>query len=198
MGLEPHRSEDTQQWIPSGAAAAEVTDIDRARALTEEFRANRITIYEIARRVCGEDSAADVTQEVFLRVWKHPEQFDASRGSMRSYLLTVSRGVAIDFLRRDTARRIRDDRLISQNRETHLDIGQRLARKEAITRVAKALDQLSHSERDAIVAAFYEDITYREVAVQLGVPEGTVKSRIRHGLQKLRTELQDLRHDPAV
>ena len=117
---------------------------------------------------------------------------------MRSYLLTVSRGVAIDFLRRDTARRIRDDRLISQNRETHLDVGQRLARKEAITRVAQALDQLSHSERDAIVAAFYEDITYREVAVQLGVPEGTVKSRIRHGLQKLRTELQDLRHDPAV
>jgi RNA polymerase sigma-70 factor (ECF subfamily) len=162
-----------------------------AAELTEAFRENRRLIYDIARRICGDDSAADVTQEVFLRLWRRPEMFDPDRGTMRRYLVTLSRGVAIDFLRRETARKRRDDRG-SRGGEVDADVSVRAVREEAVGRVVIALASLSQLERDAIVTAFYEDLSYREVASRLGLPEGTVKSRIRLGLQKMRCELHDL------
>ncbi len=168
---------------------------DLTAALTDTFRANRQAIYGLARRICGDDAAADVTQEVFLRVWKRPDLFDADRGSMRQYLLTLTRGVSIDHLRREVARRARDLRQILTETNPSGDSSQGILDGESATRVMSALGELTHSERDAIVAAFYDDMTYREVASRLGIPEGTAKSRIRLGLRKLRGELRDLGND---
>ncbi|MEO7399116.1 MAG: sigma-70 family RNA polymerase sigma factor [Ilumatobacteraceae bacterium] len=164
-------------------------------ALTEAFRQNRTAIYAVARRICGEDAAADVTQEVFLRVWKNFAKFDADRGSIRQYLLTIARGVSIDHLRRDASRRTRDRVDVSLDRQPTVDGIQRLLERHDAARVASALALLSPNERNAIVAAFFEEMSYREVALRLGIPEGTAKSRIRLGLQKLRGELRDLRDD---
>ncbi len=162
-------------------------------ALTEAFRCNRTAIYALARRICGDDAAADVTQEVFLRVWRRPELFDASRGSMRQYLLTLARGVSIDHLRRDVARRARDMREMLTEGLANPDGMQRTIERESAQRVVSALGGLNSPEREAIIAAFYDDMSYRDVAFRLGIPEGTAKSRIRLGLQKMRSELDDLR-----
>ncbi|MEO7397497.1 MAG: sigma-70 family RNA polymerase sigma factor [Ilumatobacteraceae bacterium] len=166
-------------------------------ALTEEFRQSRTTIYGIARRICGEDAAADVTQEVFLRVWRNCDRFEMQVGSIRPYLLTVARGVSIDHLRREIARRVRDDRSASGTAESPIDGIQLAIERERGVRLAAALCVLSNVERDAIRAAFFDDMTYREVAARFGIPEGTAKSRIRLGLRKLRLALRDLGRDNA-
>jgi len=174
-------------------------EIDRSRELTEAFRINRKAIYTLARRICGGDAAADVTQEVFLRAWKWPDRFDAARGSIRQYLLVLARGVSIDHLRRETAGRARELRAVRSDRSRSSDGSLQILDAESATRLASALAALTDSEREAIVSAFFGDASYREVASRLGIPEGTVKSRIRLGLRKLRVELRDLfdESDPA-
>ena len=156
-------------------------------------------IYAIARRICGEAAAADVTQEVFVRVWTNGHLFDETRGNLRQYLCTVARGVAIDHLRRQAAQLQRDDRhALARTGETW-DALRGLIDAETAERVRRALGRLHSTERDVIMAAFYRDMTYREVAIRLGIAEGTAKSRIRTALLKLRVELADLveteRHD---
>lgn len=167
-------------------------DADRSAALTEAFRSNRAAIYAVARRLCGSDLAPDVTQEVFLRVWRNPSAFDASRGPISQYLLMVTRAVSIDHLRRDASRRARDTREVTVDRRPAVDTSERIIAAADRDRISDALAGLSGVEREAIIGAFYDHLTYRQVSVQLGVPEGTVKSRIRHALQKLRFELTDL------
>lgn len=153
------------------------------------FRDHRSVIYGIARRFCGDDAAADVTQEVFLRVWNNPMAFDAARGNLRQYMSTIARGIAIDHLRRRTSRRDRDIRHASREVDVDHDLTHRLIDSEIADRVRVALERLHSNERHAIMMAFFGDMTYREVALRLGVAEGTAKSRIRSGLSKLRDEL---------
>ncbi|MEO6125264.1 MAG: sigma-70 family RNA polymerase sigma factor [Ilumatobacteraceae bacterium] len=162
--------------------------------ISEVFREHRTFVHSIASRYCNEQAAADVTQDVFVRFWNHPERFDENRGSIRQYLATLTRGVAIDYLRRESARRIREERTHdSSDAEDHDDSrnSARLITNETTARVTAALALLGDDEREAIVAAFYNDVSYRQVGVMLGVAEGTIKSRIRLGLKKLRVDLVD-------
>lgn len=157
--------------------------------IVSAFRENRITIYAIARRYCGDDAAADVTQEVFLRVWNNPNGFDAVRGNLRQYMLTMARGIAIDHLRRQSSRRRRDVRHAAGEQDIEQDLARPLIDSEVAERVHRALEQLHANERQPILMAYFGEMTYREVAIRLGVAEGTAKSRIRSGLTKLRLEL---------
>jgi len=157
--------------------------------IVEAFRESRSAIYGIARRYCGDDAAADVTQDVFLRVWNNPTAFDAARGNLGQYMCTLARGIAIDHLRRRTSRQNRDVRHASSAPAADSDLAHRLIDSEAADRVRQALGHLQSGERHAIMMAFFGEMTYREVAIRLGVAEGTAKSRIRAGLAKLREEL---------
>ena len=134
--------------------------------------------------------ASDVAQEVFLRFWLHPERFDPSRGSLRTYLLTVGRSVAIDAARSDAARRRPRGGGDTAGGAPPGSIDDGLLSDEAAERVRSALLRLPRLERDAIATAFYGGCSYRAAAVVLGESEGTVKSRIRAGLHRLR-ELLD-------
>lgn len=148
-------------------------------------------VRSVASNVCGLQDAHDVTQEVFLRLWSNPERFDAGRGSMHAYLTTMTRSAAIDRLRTDNARHARE-------RSQHAPLavseptGDRLDCAAAAERVRQALGRLNAGESDAIIAAFFGEHSYQDVALLLGIPEGTAKSRIRSGLKKLRVELSDL------
>ena len=146
----------------------------------------------IAGLSCGPEDAQDVAQEVFLRIWCDPDRFDGGRGSMRAYLATMTRGAAIDRLRSDGARRARESRQDVPT-EASEPSGDRLDGEMVAERVRQALAQLTPGESDAITAAFFGENTYRDVAILLEIPEGTVKSRIRSGLKKLQVELKDLR-----
>jgi RNA polymerase sigma-70 factor (ECF subfamily) len=173
--------------VPPTGIAARSEDAE----LVVAFRENRHAMYRIARRICGDDGAPDVVQEVFLRVWRS-RAFDESRGTMRSYLLTITRGVALDMVRHRAAAQ-RRDRSSSRGATVASDeTGLLVLRNEEKGLVGAALDLLSGNEREVIVAAFFGGLTYREIADELSLPEGTVKSRIRVAMTKLRYHLREV------
>jgi len=128
-------------------------------------------------------------QEVFLRLWRNPERYDASRGTLRSYLLIDANARAIELIRSDTARRGREDRTTRLARPAPVDVEREVWDAALADHLSEALDSLSEGERDAIELAYFGDHTYREVALILGQPEGTIKARIRSGLMRLRDRL---------
>lgn len=160
-------------------------------ALTEVYRRHGGAVFGLALRLLRDRSLAeDVVQTVFIRFWDHPDGFDAERGVLRSYLLAQTHGRSVDLVRSESARHRREDRA------GRLDVGPRrddlerevldLAAAEQVKDVVSALPE---SERRAIELAYFEGHTYKEVAVALDQPEGTVKSRIRSGLRRMQTEL---------
>ncbi len=162
----------------------------RHDALAEVYRRHAGAVFGLARRLLSDTALAEeVVQEVFLRLWNAPDRFDAARGTLRSYLLAQTHGRAVDLLRSEGARRNREDRDARATVDAGYDIEREVADWATAGTVRRALDALPSAERHAIELAYFGGLTYREVAVRLGEPEGTVKSRIRSGLKRLRTEL---------
>ncbi|MEJ7584258.1 MAG: sigma-70 family RNA polymerase sigma factor [Acidimicrobiales bacterium] len=164
----------------------ECSACDLPTAFSVAYRRHSGAVHGLARRTCGDKSADDVTSEVFLRLWTHPEKFDASRGSLRSFLLTIGRHIAIDVIRSESSRRAREDRSGSGSDASPIEVDHELLQDEWSAHVAEALNDLPIREREAIATAFYGQCTYKEAALVLGEPEGTIKSRIRAGLSRLR------------
>ncbi len=159
-------------------------------ALAEAYRRHAGAVYALAQRVLREASVAeDVVQEVFLRLWDHPEKFDAERGSLRSYLLAQAHGRAVDALRSDTSRRRREERDARDAATAGYDLELEVWDLTVADQVKEAVAGLPEVERRAIELAYFGGHTYREVADLLQQPEGTVKSRIRAGLKRMRTSL---------
>jgi RNA polymerase sigma-70 factor, ECF subfamily len=159
-------------------------------ALAEAFRRHAGAVYALAQRVSGDGSLAEeVVQEVFLRLWGTPERFDPARGSLRSYLLAQAHGRSVDLLRSDTSRRRREERDAARSAEAGYDLEHEVWDLAVADNIQAVVRHLPPDERRAIELAYFGGHTYREVAAMLGQPEGTVKSRIRSGLKRLRTEL---------
>jgi RNA polymerase sigma-70 factor (ECF subfamily) len=165
-------------------------------ALSTHYREHGGAVRHVATRICGSELAADVTQEVFSQLWRNPGAFDPTRGTMRTFLVTAARHRAIDLLRAERSRRVREVRSHPVP-PAPSDVDHGHLRNEVADRVHAALWALPPLERDAIIAAFYGECTSREVALALGAPEGTIKSRIRSGLQRLRMPLGDLAASPT-
>jgi RNA polymerase sigma-70 factor (ECF subfamily) len=159
-------------------------------ALAEVYRRHGGAVFGLARRVLSNESEAqDVTQDVFLRLWNHPDRFDAARGSLRSFLLTQSHGKAVDAIRSLNARRSREVRDGQLTARAAYDINNEAWDLALSDQVNRALDALPEHERKVIELAYFEGKTYVEVARALGQPEGTVKSRIRQGMRRMRSAL---------
>ena len=131
-------------------------------------------------------------QEVFLRLWQTPEKFDPGRGSLRSYLLAQTHGRSVDILRSETSRRRREEREVRQTAESGYDIEREVMDLTVADQVKDVMDRLPVDERRAIELAYFGGHTYRQVAALLDQPEGTVKSRIRSGLRRMRDGLADV------
>jgi RNA polymerase sigma-70 factor, ECF subfamily len=161
-------------------------------ALAELFRRHAGAVFGLARRVLGDAGRAEeIVQEVFVRLWNQPERFDPERGSLRSFLLAQSHGRAVDVLRSDSSRREREESDARKAAEAGYDVEREVWDLAVAESVRKAVHTLPEDERRAIELAYFGGRTYREVAVALGAPEGTVKSRIRSGLKRLRISLAD-------
>jgi len=158
-------------------------------ALAEAYRRHGGAVFGLARRLLGDELAKDIAQEVFLRLWNQPERFDAERGSLRSYLLAHAHGRAVDVLRSETARQRREEREAQSAVEGHYDLEREVGDFAVAGQIREAVAGLPENERRAITLAYLGGHTYREVAGLLGEPEGTVKSRIRSGLRRLRAPL---------
>jgi RNA polymerase sigma-70 factor (ECF subfamily) len=156
-------------------------------AMAELYSRHATAVFDFARCTLGQRPLAEeVVQDVFVQLWRRPERFDPQRGSLRSYLLTLAHGRSVDVIRSETARRRRDERegrgraVVAES----YDVGWAEADE-----VHDALAELSPEQRQAIGLAYFLGYSYREVAARLGVPEGTVKNRIRTGLGCLRARL---------
>ena len=131
------------------------------------------------------DVAEDVVQDVFLRFWYNPARFDSGRGSLRGYLIMETRSRALDHYRSETALRRRQDRWSHELRSEAPVEHQVLGQLDAGA-IRAMLTALPANERIAIELAFFGANTYRQIAQLLDEPEGTIKSRIRAGLRRLR------------
>lgn len=160
-------------------------------ALAEAYRRHGGAVESLARRVLGTAEAAeDITQEVFTRLWERPERFDSSRGSLRSFLLATAHSRAVDHLRSQSARYAREKRDARMVASEGYDIERHAWDLHVNDQVKRAVGALPETERTAIELAYFGGHTYREVAGLLGEPEGTIKSRIRSGLGRLRNALE--------
>lgn len=161
-------------------------------ALAEAYRRHGGAVHALARRLLGSDSAADdVTQEVFVGLWDKPERFDSDRGSLRSFLLALTHRRAVDQLRSQSARSAREERSARQIAADGYDLERHVWDLHLDEQVRQAVATLPPRERQPIELAYFAGHTYREVATLLGEAEGTVKSRIRSGLLRLRQAFEE-------
>jgi RNA polymerase sigma-70 factor (ECF subfamily) len=158
-------------------------------------------VYSVALRVVADPHVAeDVTQDVFLRVWRRPEQFDLNRGKFVTWLLSVTRNRSIDE-RRSQGRRLRREALPAASDEEDVlpstddrdDPALATVLADERRAVRKALEVLPPEQKLAIQLAYFGGLTQQEIADRLGQPLGTVKTRIRLGMQKMRVALEERR-----
>ena len=160
-------------------------------ALAEAFDRLGPAVYGAALRVLGEWTAAqDVAQDVFVELWAHPGRYDPAAGSLRTYLTVLARHRAVDLVRselRRIARQERNERLTPQPEPR--SPGDEVAAAEAAGVVRAAVRLLPDSQRQVVELAYFRGMSYREVAQEVGIPEGTAKSRLRLALAKLESVL---------
>ncbi len=174
--------------------AALVVSIGRwnEAALAEAHRRHGGAVLGLARRVIRSQQAAEeIAQEVFVDLWRNPERFDAQRGTLRSFLLARTHGKSVDLVRSETSRRAREDRTARETATAGYDLEHQVWDLAVADAVRDALDELPADVRRPIELAYFGGHTYKEVAVMLDTPEGTVKSRIRSGLGRLRAVLAE-------
>jgi RNA polymerase sigma factor (sigma-70 family) len=167
------------------------------RSSVEFVRRYQRRVFGLAYSMIGDsDAAQDVAQEAMLRVWRHSQVFDARRGSVTTWVLSITRNLAIDFLRLRRATPTDPEQFgrlglvsLSQSPED------RAVSSSAIPKIRAALAELPSDQRRALVLAAIYGKTAVEISEEESIPLGTAKTRIRAGLSKLRVALAEERVD---
>jgi RNA polymerase sigma-70 factor (ECF subfamily) len=190
---EPRRVSENSR---DGALAARLVSGDEA-ALREVYREHVAAVNGLAVRVLSNEALAEeVVQDVFVRLWEHPERFDPSRGRLRAFLLAMTHSRAVERVRREESLRRRHAAAQREPVDVADDPARVTESREVEQAVRSALAELPDVQRVPIEMAYFDGLSYRQVAVELGEAEGTVKYRIRVGMQKLRAALQTTRATP--
>ncbi|MEY2435386.1 MAG: hypothetical protein QOF97_222 [Acidimicrobiaceae bacterium] len=158
------------------------------RALRDAYERYAGLVFGLARKVLGDDALAeDVTQEVFVYLWEQPQRFDPLRGSFRSWLGLLAHRRSVDKVRAEVRRSRGESRGEPAGTVTKIEaeVDDELAGVWVASKVRDAIDQLPPEQRDAVVLAYFGGRSYRQVAIELAIPEGTAKSRLRLALAKL-------------
>jgi RNA polymerase sigma-70 factor (ECF subfamily) len=160
-------------------------------------RAHRLVFTLAMRMIANRETAEEVTLDVFHDVWRRASSYDEAGGTVLGWIMNQARSRSIDRLRfEQRKKRVRPgtgDEVAPVSAAHPADV---LARQQQSQAVVRALDMLTREERRAIETAFFSELTYAEVAAQLNQPLGTIKTRIRSGLHKLREALAEEGHRP--
>jgi RNA polymerase sigma factor (sigma-70 family) len=156
-------------------------------ALAEVYDQFAPTVFGVAMRVTTDRHAAeDVTQEVLLDLWRRPGRFDPERGALRPWLATIAHNRSVDWIRHERGARGRDRSNLERALADHVpDVDDDVQAWMTAQRVRQAVSALPEVEQLPIRLAYFSGRSYRQVAADLDVPEGTIKSRIRSGLRRL-------------
>ena len=171
----------------------------RESDLAAFYDATRELVYGFALRIVRDRSIAEeVTLDVYLQIWRQAASYRPERGSPETWLLTIARTRSIDRLRSTRARRRREEPLDGRL-EAGIDRpgqseepGRRIEEAERRESVAAALRKLPSAQRQAVELAFFEGLTHHEISLHLDLPLGTVKTRIRLGMLRLRDFLREI------
>ena len=150
--------------------------------------------YSLARRILTDEVLAqDVVQEVFLSLWRDARRFDAGRGTLATYLLSMTHHRAVDVVRREEnlRRRRTSDESLEFQPDSAPGVEAEAEAAERRSEVRAALAQLPPAQREALALAYFGGYTQREVATLVGVPLGTVKTRMAAGMRKLKEALRE-------
>jgi RNA polymerase sigma-70 factor (ECF subfamily) len=151
--------------------------------------------FSLAYRIVGERGAAeDVVQEAFISIWRSGARYDKARGSVRSWMLGIVRNRGIDFLRSKAGRAPKldfDDDAVLEHRPSDERTDAEALRRETAREMRGALGELPGDQSKVIELAYFGGFSHSEIATMLGVPLGTVKGRMRLGLEKIRGQLAE-------
>lgn len=149
------------------------------------------SVYGLARRVVRDPARAEeVVQDAMVEVWRRATRFDSEQGSVRSWVLMITHRRAVDRVRTEQSRRDREERVASRDQEPPSDVVSDTVEHDfERQRVVRALDALTPLQREAVKLAYYSGLTHQEIAEALDAPLGTVKTRIRDGMIRLRDSL---------
>jgi len=153
------------------------------QAMAQLYERYSSIVYSVALRVLGDTGAAeDILQEVFMQLWRSPDVFDATRGSLPGWLAVITRNRAIDTLRKRRPEADITDVVVS----IEPDFVGRAEWSRALEKIRGVLRDMPPLQRSALEMAFFEGLTHTEIAEMTGEPLGTIKTRIRAGLLTLR------------
>lgn len=182
------------------AEPSQIADDDLLRAMARGDESALAALYDryrlilfglILRILHDRQEAEDVLQEAFLQVWRRANDFDPARGRAFTWLVTIARSRALDRLRMLGSR----SRFVEADEQAGadevIDTAQELIKSEEGEIVRRALRELPSEQRRTLLLAYFEGLTQAEIAERLGDPLGTVKTRMRSGLIKLRELLRD-------
>jgi RNA polymerase sigma-70 factor (ECF subfamily) len=181
------------------AEPSQVSDSDLLHAVSRGDETALAAIYDryrlilfglILRILHDRQEAEDVLQEAFLQVWRRAADFDESRGRVFTWLVTIARSRALDRLRASGARARLTDQAAQAPADQVGDAAEDALKSETGTIVRQALAELPEEQRRALLLAYFEGLTQSEIAVRLDEPLGTIKTRMRSGLIKLRELLR--------
>ncbi len=144
----------------------------------------------IMRSGTGAGQAEEIVQEVMLTIWRKAEQFDPERAQVSAWVYQIARNRQIDVIRKEN-RPLPEE--LAEDPGAEPDASQILAVEQEAGQLKDALLKLKPDQRDIIEKAYLGELTHQEISSQTGLPLGTIKSRIRLGLEKLRYELKELR-----
>ncbi|MGB7318951.1 MAG: sigma-70 family RNA polymerase sigma factor [Planktotalea sp.] len=144
----------------------------------------------VMRNGTGAAQAEEIVQDVMLTVWRKASMFDPHRAQASAWIYQIARNRQIDIIRKEN-RPVPDE--LTLNPDTEPDASQILAFDQEAEQLRAAIDQLHPDQKEMIEKAYIGDLSHQEISAQTGLPLGTVKSRIRLGLNRLRNELKGLR-----
>ncbi|PZF15220.1 RNA polymerase subunit sigma [Curtobacterium sp. MCPF17_011] len=188
---------DMDGWTPGAPEPVSADDL-LSRVATGDQAAFADLYDELSGRVLGlvtrllrdRAQSEEVTQEVFLEVWQQATRFDQARGSAASWVLTMAHRRAVDRVRASQSSRDRDTKIGIRDFETDFDsVSESVEIRLEHERVSRALSRLTEFQRQAVQLAYYGGFSHSEMADKLGVPIGTVKTRLRDGMIRLRDEM---------
>jgi RNA polymerase sigma-70 factor, ECF subfamily len=193
MTADPQMSRNVADL--SDAELIELVANGEARALEVLYDRYSRVVYSFALRIVGDPQLAEeILQEVFFRVWQQGSGFQSNRGSLITWLLSITHNLAIDEVRKRNRRPQKADSedpelVLGAMADENTDIEQEVWLSGVRTAIVEALARVPKEQRDVIELAYFRGLTQREIAETLGQPLGTVKTRMRLGLQKLREQL---------